>query len=158
MPMRPSAVFAILSLLPLAAVADVYRSVDAQGHVLYSDTPTPGAERIRSSGTDHLIGAATPTPAARPAPAAKANPPPDATRQAEVARAVQSDVQQNRAEQCKKARDAYQKSVQARRIYNDGPDGERQYLTDDEAEKVRVNNKLAVDELCKDSDAGTTQQ
>ena len=46
--MRPAVAIAILAALPFsAALADVYRSVDAQGHVLYSDTPTPGAELVR---------------------------------------------------------------------------------------------------------------
>ena len=45
--MRRAAAIAIFGLLPLtAAFADVYRSVDAQGHVQYSDTPMPGAELI----------------------------------------------------------------------------------------------------------------
>src|SRR5476651_2629211 len=46
--MRRATVIAILVWLPLsAALADVFRSVDAQGHVQYSDTPTPGAELMR---------------------------------------------------------------------------------------------------------------
>jgi len=43
---QAAAVALIMSLLIGAAVADVYRSVDAQGHVQYSDTPTPGAELV----------------------------------------------------------------------------------------------------------------
>ena len=38
---------AILYLMSLSATAgDVYRSVDSQGHVQYSDTPVPGAELV----------------------------------------------------------------------------------------------------------------
>ena len=46
--MRSAAAIAMLALLPLSvSFADVYRSVDAQGHVLYSDTPSPGAELVK---------------------------------------------------------------------------------------------------------------
>ena len=48
--MRQAVATAILSLLPLcAAMGDIYRSVDAQGHVQYSDTPSPGAQLVSSS-------------------------------------------------------------------------------------------------------------
>ena len=63
----------------------------------------------------------------------------------EHAAAVQADVAQTRSDQCKKAQDAYDQSVQARRIYRTNANGEREYLSDDEAEKARVNAKLAVD-------------
>jgi hypothetical protein len=35
-----------MSLAITAAQADVYRSVDAQGQVHYSDTPTPGSQLV----------------------------------------------------------------------------------------------------------------
>src|ERR1700727_58325 len=84
-PMRPAVAIAILAALPFsAALADVYRSVDAQGYVLYSDTPTPGAELVRvtnsqthymstspaSSGTSR---SATPPPKSDPSPYASAS-------------------------------------------------------------------------------------
>ena len=36
--------FCLVSMVP---AADVYRSVDERGNVIFSDTPVPGAERIR---------------------------------------------------------------------------------------------------------------
>jgi hypothetical protein len=39
--------------------------------------------------------------------------------------------------------------VQARRIYTTGADGERQFLSDDEADKARVAHKIEMDEACK---------
>jgi hypothetical protein len=148
--MRPSAVIAILSVLPLsAAIADVYRSVDAQGHVLYSDTPTPGAQLIRSGGT-HPASPPSAPPAAASKPVKSNEPQPTAAEQQLASRAVQSDLAQTRAEQCKKAQEQYQKAIQARRIYNEGPNGERTYLTDEEADKARVASKLQMDEACKD--------
>lgn len=153
--MRAAAAIAMIALAPLsAALADVYRSVDAQGHVLYSDTPTPGAQLVHTSGVQRQpFSAADNAAAAKPAsspPAAKGdNPPHDPKAEQAAARAVESDVAQTRADQCKKAQDAYEKSVQARRIYNVGADGERTYLSDDEADQQRINNKLQMDDACK---------
>jgi hypothetical protein len=154
--MRPAAAIALMVFAlapPSSALADVYRSVDAQGHVLYSDTPTPGAQLVHTTGSQHVpyIASAQSAPAAvKSAPAGKdddASHDPKAQRAA--ADAVQNDVAQTRADQCKKAQDAYEHSVQARRIYNVGADGERNYLSDDEADQQRVNYKLQMDELCK---------
>lgn len=39
-------VIALLCLLPLAAVADIYKWVDEDGNVVYSDEPRDGAERL----------------------------------------------------------------------------------------------------------------
>ena len=152
--MHRAIAIAILIWLPLsAALADVFRSVDAQGHVQYSDTPTPGAQLVRM---DNLR---TPTPSLSSPPASATAKPPTAAQsgdqvhqqleQEATARAVASEVAQTRAEQCKKATDIYNQSVQARRIYTTGADGERQFLSDDEAEKARVAHKLEMDEACK---------
>jgi hypothetical protein len=147
--MRLIAAVAMISLFPLsAAVADVYRSLDPQGHVLYSDTPTPGAELVRTGTHGSLISTSLSKPAGSATPKSDA-PPTDASTADAASRAVQTDVAQTRADQCKKAKDAYEKSVLARRIYNVAPDGSRQYLSDADAEQARVNNKLQMDDLCK---------
>lgn len=145
---------AVLIGLPLSAVqADVYRSVDAQGHVQYSDTPSPGAELIQVSGT--RPGS---TPPARNAPPPAGNGSSLAKMNGQIkeqltkedlAREVHSDVAQTRAEQCQKAQDEYQKQVQARRIYTTDADGQRQYLSDAEADQQRLNTRLQMEDLCK---------
>jgi hypothetical protein len=143
---------AILIWLPLsAAVADVFRSVDAQGHVQYSDTPTPGSQLVRMNNLR------TPTPSlASTAASAKSTTTVQNGDQVHeqlekeaAARDVQNQVAQTRADQCKKATDIYNQSVQARRIYTTGADGERQFLSDDEADKARVAHKIEMDEACK---------
>ena len=156
--MRRFTAIALLIWLPFcAALPDVFRSVDAQGHVQYSDTPTPGAVLVRMNSQRVPVQAA-PSPAAtsgnagggRPAPAAQTGDQVHQQLEQEAAaRTVQADVAQTRADQCKKAQDAYDQSVQARRIYRTNANGEREYLSDDEAEKARVNAKLAVDTACK---------
>ena len=152
--MRCATVIAILIGLPLcAAQADVFRSVDAQGHVQYSDTPTPGAQLVRMNNQRAPI-----KPAEAPLLSGSAKSSTVAQsgdqvhqqlEQEAAARAVQNDVAQTRAEQCKKARDAYDQSVQARRLYKTAADGSREFLTDDEAVKQRLANKLEMDAACK---------
>jgi Domain of unknown function (DUF4124) len=151
--MRRAIAIAILVGLPLsAALADVFRSVDAQGHVQYSDTPTPGAQLVR------MDNRRTPTPSLSTSASTSTKSPTavqngdqihQQIEQEATARSVQNEVAQTRAEQCKKATDIYNQSVQARRIYTTGPDGERQFLSDDDAEKSRVAHKVEMDEACK---------
>jgi|SRR3984885_2459633 len=162
--MRRAAAIAILTWLPLsAALADVFRSVDAQGHVLYSDTPTPGAELVHINGHNAPIRSAPVTTASSnraSSTSSYAPSKPGSTAQSgdqihqqleqeAAARAVQNDVARTRAEQCKKAQDVYNDSVQARRIYKTGPDGSQEFLTDDEAVNMRLANKLEMDTACK---------
>jgi hypothetical protein len=152
--MRLVTAIAVLIGLPLSmALADVYRSVDAQGHVQYSDTPTPGAELVRI-GNSRISTADSSTAAPSSSVAANSSPKSsdpihDQLSKQAIAREVQNDVAQTRADQCRKAQDDYQKQVQARRIYNTGADGERQYLTDAEADQHRLDARLQMEDLCK---------
>jgi hypothetical protein len=152
--MHRAIAIAILVGLPLsAALADIFRSVDAQGHVQYSDTPTPGSQLVR------MDNRRTPTPSLSSPSASASTKSSTAVQsgdqihqqleQEATARSVQNEVAQTRAEQCKKATDIYNQSVQARRIYTTGADGERQFLSDDDAEKSRVAHKVEMDEACK---------
>jgi len=143
----------IMSLAVSAARADVYRSVDAQGHVQYSDTPTPGAELVhvqRGGDTSSATPAkSNPPPTPPPVAARASNPTPQDTIDRQVAqRAVQQDLEQTRADQCKKATDDYQASLQARRIYRTGPNGEHEYLTDEETDQQRLNLRQAMQNAC----------
>ena len=137
--MRRAAAIAIFGLLPLtAAFADVYRSVDAQGHVQYSDTPTPAANATAAS-------------AAAAGSTLNSDPARDTLAQQAAQQAVQKDLAATRAEQCSKATENYNSSVQARRIYRTGQDGEREYLTDAEADEQRLNLRLAMESACNTS-------
>jgi uncharacterized protein DUF4124 len=153
--MRRAVAIAVLISLPLSAVlADVYRSVDAQGHVQYSDTPSEGAELLHVSGPQRALTSqarnVTTTASNKSLTPAKSDPQvQEQLAQEDAARAVHNDVAQTRADQCKKAQDAYDKSVQARRIYTTGADGERQYLSDADADAERVKSKLELDSACK---------
>jgi hypothetical protein len=144
--MRHAAAVALIMSLPFAtAMADIYRSVDAQGHVLYSDTPTPGAELVHVQ----KLGNAPSSSLASTRTAVSANtPPPDPVTKQSAQQAVQQDVAQTRADQCKKATSDYNQAVAARRIYKTDANGEREYLSDADAEQQRVTMRLAMQSAC----------
>jgi hypothetical protein len=156
--MRQAAAAAlIMSLAITAAQADVYRSVDAQGQVHYTDTPTPGSVLVHvQRGGGGLAPSSTPTAAASSSSTAaaaqtvaKANAQvQDTLAKQATEKAVQQDLEQTRAAQCTKAKSDYDAAIAARRIYKTGTDGERQYLSDDEAEQQRVNLHQAMQTAC----------
>jgi hypothetical protein len=156
--MRLVAATALLICLPLcAAVADIYRSVDAQGHVQYSDTPSPGAELITSSA--EIRPESTTSTSAESTSKSRLLQESQHVSATLATQAAQQEVEREvsalHRQQCKQAQQVYQQSIQARRIYKVGPGGERNYLTDDEADQQRVNNRLAMEAACQGvSDAG----
>jgi uncharacterized protein DUF4124 len=151
---------AISTVLCVGAVsvahADVYRWVDDHGGVHYSDQWVPGSETIKSSpkppGSSGSSSRATySAPRSASAPMSQDN----------AAKAVKDDVSKIRDQQCKEAKDRYEKAIQARRIYKTpGPsdkappakdvDGgeQRQYLSDEEADAYRVKARQEVQDLC----------
>jgi Domain of unknown function (DUF4124) len=132
------------------ANATVYKWVDAQGKVQYGDRPPDGvhAEVIaffRNSGDR----------AARSSVSTRSNPPrstaaPATEQQAndKTKKSVQDDVEATRSKQCSEARDRYQKYIASRRLYKEGKNGEREYLTDQEIDAERLNAKRDVDSVC----------
>jgi hypothetical protein len=72
---------------------------------------------------------------------------------------VKADLAKVRDQQCKEAKDRYEKAIQARRIYKgaapsekatkdtDRPD-DRQYLSEEEADAYRVKARQEVNDLC----------
>jgi len=149
--MRTIAIAALMLTAPAAAqAAEVYRWVDEQGRVHYSDRWVPGAE---------LVGYGQPRPpdpegdAEREAAekqALTASNERIATQQAEEAaqKAVQQDMAQIRAERCRKAREDYQKAIQARRVYRTGPNGEREYVSEAEADAWRAKRRMEMEQAC----------
>lgn len=49
--MKPGYLLALLCLFPVLASADIYKSVDADGHITYSSTPLRGSKRIIDSSS-----------------------------------------------------------------------------------------------------------
>jgi Skp family chaperone for outer membrane proteins len=128
----------------LSAAADVWKYVDPQGQVQYSDRWVPGSELIKGE-RNHPSN--TPSDESKKLKDASGQISDQLTQQA-TQRAVQKDVTAARSEQCKQARDHYQKTIEARRIFRTGKDGEREYLTDDEADQERLRSRTDMEQVC----------
>jgi hypothetical protein len=141
--MRPIAPILILAgLLGTATAGDIYclnKGKDC------SDRPAPGAEFIRTEV--HRPDASPP----QPAPATKVaagNAAPAQAPAGNTVEAYRKDMNQARAEHCKNAQDAYQKALKSRRIYRTNAAGEREYLSDTEADQLRLNARVEMEQSC----------
>ena len=146
------AAFAATAWMSASADTEVYKWVDPQGRIHYSDRPPPSEGRLLSmestpSARQHAASERSAPPSSgapprsnAPSPATDANP---RTRET-----VDNDVASAHAEQCKAAQDRYTMYVNSRHLYREGPNKERIYLTDAELETERVNAKREADERC----------
>jgi hypothetical protein len=147
---RTLAIALVLTFAGAAAhAADVYRWVDAQGGIHYTDTWVPGSTLIK---VDHHPRASdTPPPSARTVQnktlAAGAQASADATKSADE-RAVHADVAQAQDAQCKQAKDDYTKAISSRRIWNTDKDGQRQYLSEADADAYRLQKRTDMQNVC----------
>ena len=131
------------ALLGLASVAqaDVYRWTDANGIVQYSDKWVPGSVVVKTDKNHGSI----PTPGA-PAPgASRGN---EIVGEQQDKRTVEGDVAKSKAEQCKRAREDYDKAIQSRRLYKDAPNGAREYISDAEADAYRLQLLNTRKQVC----------
>jgi hypothetical protein len=125
--------------LSAAQAEEVYRWTDAQGHVQYSDRWVPGSVLVKttnSRATPEATAAAS--TAEQDRLAARDQGVNDQISNADTERTVQQDVAKIREAQCKEATERYEKAIQARRIFKEGPNGERIYASDTEADSYRV--------------------
>jgi len=148
----------LLSLLALALGAtgaatagDIY--CNNQGRDC-SDRPSPGATFVGSTNSS-IPANSEPAPAANSSNS-NAAPATDSAANARLGQdasraAVQKDVAATRAEQCKQAKEKYQQSVEARRVYRVNKAGEREYLSDTEADQARLNARLEMERSCGNS-------
>jgi hypothetical protein len=140
----------MLRLIPITALvlagacglarADVFRWVDPQGVVHYSDEWVPGSTVIKTV-KPHPESATSGTSTASSRTAEQLN-------DQANSRAVQQDIAKVRNSQCTWAKDRYMKAIASRRVYKEGKDGERQYVSDAEADAYRVQARKDVQEAC----------
>ena len=134
-------------LATVGAQADVYKYKDEHGNVLYTDKPsTLPAERlnVQSQKTDVVAVQARQQAeqARQQAPAAQQQP---QRTDPQTAQQMAAD----KAEQCKKARERYDSYMNSQRLFKQGPNGEREYLSDAELDAARASAKTTMDEFCK---------
>ena len=137
----PITALIVLGTLSVAR-ADVYRWVDDKGEPHYSDQWVPGSTVIKTSkvrpGGDTM---------SQPRSAGGDRGAPPASDDAN-ARAVKQDLAKTRDAQCKAAKDRYAKAIVSRRVYKDGADGSREYLTDEQADAYRESARKDVQAAC----------
>jgi Domain of unknown function (DUF4124) len=131
-----------------AGQGDIYRWKDANGNWHYSDQPQPGAELVRGTRKPPAAAPAATSPAPAPAGTTAAAAAPAAT-DPKTADQVHQDVAVAQEENCRKAEEAYTKSVQARRIYKVDAQGVKTYLTSEELDATRLNARNERDAACK---------
>ena len=129
--------------LSLTANADIWKWVDEQGNVHYGDTPgrdyAVKAERVsytrgkRSASTSGDSQSVTSR-----GNDVDSDDTPDEIRSGEDAQAYY----------CKQARDIYQSYIGAPRLYRTSDDGQREYLSDEEAAAALATAEAAVEEWC----------
>jgi hypothetical protein len=131
------------------ADADIYRWKDAQGIYHYSDQWVPGSELIKSSSRQRPLAENNSSTSDSPPPASSSNSePPEPEASSADVQAVKDDVAKVRAQQCKEAKDAYDKAIHARRITKDGKDGQKEFLSDAEADAYRIRVRGDVEHFC----------
>jgi Domain of unknown function (DUF4124) len=132
-----------------AGQGDIYRWKDANGIWHYSDQPQPGAELVRGTPKPRPSepAATAPAPAAKPGATAASTTP--AAPDPNTVSQVQQDVAVAQDENCKKADEAYNKAVQARRMYKIDAQGVKTFLTSEELDATRLNARTQRDAVCK---------
>ncbi len=128
------------------ADSDIYRWKDAQGVYHYSDQWVPGSELIKSSSKMHS-GPSADSGVPRP-PSSDSDSPPAEAPSSEATQAVKDDLAKVRSQQCKDAKDAYEKAIVARRIVKSDKDGQKEYLSDADADAYRVKVRTEMDAVC----------
>jgi len=132
------------------AQADVYRWVDDKGQPHYSDRWVPGSELV-SSSRPHPTTPDSSSPASQNKAVAAANQRTDDKAAAQKnAAATKADVAKVREQQCKQAKERYQKAIDARRIYKPSKAGDtdRVYMNDAETDQYRAQARQDVTDAC----------
>ena len=140
-----------LILTSASVSADVYKYVDANGNVLYTDKPaTLPAERLglQSRKTDTSEVQARQQAELSRMQAANQASAQNSQQQADKQAATQA-TEKDKADRCIKARERYDKYMNSQRLYEADANGERRYLSDAELTAARNAAKTSMDELCK---------
>jgi len=140
--------WSIALFFPLGAFAgDVYRSVDENGVVVYSDQPSADSELVTIAVS---LASAPARQTSRPADdRADDDAPASSPLAAEIPReSTPEEIAADRARNCEYARQMQQTYSVSHRLYRTGPDGEREYLTDAELTAARTKAESDVAAWC----------
>lgn len=144
-PLAPAFAIAALAACRLVGAGEIY--CNNQGRDC-SDRPGPNSVAV------HV---ANPPPGAYSEAAPPANnaakAPIDAQANAELKdratrASVDKDVATKHADDCKKAKEKYEQAITAHRMYKEGKNGEREYLSSAELDQARLNARQQMDLAC----------
>jgi hypothetical protein len=136
----------LASAMGTAPADQIYKSVDAQGHVTYSDRPNAsGAQKA-----DVSVQQADPAEAQRLAQERQLLKAEDDQRKKQQANDTRAKAQQehDKENRCRVARDNYNNVKDVARIYKLDADGNRVYLSDAEAEAKRETARQVMTTAC----------
>jgi uncharacterized membrane protein len=135
---------ALVGAAGIARADVIYQWTDEHGEVHYTDQWVPGAKIVKTTA------AHAPTPASNPMQGiqSESNAASNVVKQQEDAQAVQQDVAKARAMRCGQDKAEYAKLVASRRIFTTDKNGERQYLSDADADAARIKARQAMDADC----------
>jgi Domain of unknown function (DUF4124) len=127
-----------------AARADtVYEWTDAHGQVHYTDQWVPGAKLVTT-----VAGHRPADSGAMQAIQKESNAASGALKDQQEAQAVQDDEAKARAARCEQDKQEYQKLIESRRIFTTDKSGQRTYLSDADADALRLKAHQAMDADC----------
>jgi hypothetical protein len=140
------ALITLLTVLPLAASAQIYRWVDADGVVHFSQTPP-------DHGSYQKISPMPPPPTSAPGVAALRESAQNLDRsevQAKQARQQMLQAKADQAERCAKAREriSFLEEKTAHRLFVTGPDGQPARMTDEQYEQALADARAAAAKYC----------
>lgn len=125
------------------ARADVWRWVDPQGITHYSDEWVPGSVLVKTvkqhPGSASRSSSSLTTTSNR----ISAQLTEDSN-----ARAMRDDMAKAHDAMCSAAKDRYFKAIESRRVYKEDANGERQYLSDADADSYREQARKDVQDRC----------
>jgi hypothetical protein len=160
--LRPLVITALIAAgLCSVAHADVYRWVDDKGQPHYTDRWVPGSQLISSSRphastpSDSSSSSSDTNKTANSANQQTGDKSDAAKKNADAAKADAAKVSQ---EQCKQAKDRYQKAIEARRIYKPAQPGDtdRSFMSDTETDAYRAQARSDVTVACGSPPATVT--
>jgi len=146
---RKAVLMTLLALLsPICAprAGEVYKSIDAEGHIIYSDRADSAAQKSAVR-----VDQPAPTEVARNAKEQAILQVEDSQRKKEqsVEDAKKAQVEHNRQVQCDGARSRYYSLKDARRIFQRDAEGNRVYYNDADADAKREEARQAMVTACE---------
>ena len=139
---------AIAMAIAPAAVAQLYKSVDKNGRVIYTDQPPANADakviNIPKGVTDAPSASKSYVAQDKENEKKKKEASDKAAKAGDPAKKAQEDQAR-----CAQARSAYQMYADGGRIFKNNEKGERVFLSDSDIESERARSRREMDEACK---------